>query len=159
MLMIEKLKEAMEATRCKGNTTFLLESSLGTDTQVIMDSQCTADLFSRDGYKNAKCLRNFNKSKAFALDNSVVMVAVEEALEYIERLEATQKNTLTGRDAVKYLENKTIKEDKVTLELNRFQTLQFMEILGDVTEPVNSHKGQVAYKFRDILLNKINEVS
>jgi len=88
MLMIKRLQEAMESTRCKGNTTFLLESSLGTDTQVIMNSQYTADMFYRDGYKNSRCLRNFDRTKAFALDNSVVMEAIQEALEYIEILES-----------------------------------------------------------------------
>ena len=86
MLIIEKLQEAMDATRCKGNTTFLLESSLGTDTQVVFESAFTADLFVKEGYTNARHLGNYDKTKAFALDNSVVYVAIREALELIGRI-------------------------------------------------------------------------
>jgi hypothetical protein len=83
MLKIEKLQEALEATRGKGNTAHLLKSVQGTDVDLLVDTECTRDIL---GHANVVSLKSYSHDRAFVLDNNVVHDAINEALELIARL-------------------------------------------------------------------------
>jgi hypothetical protein len=83
MLKIEKLQEALEATRGRGNTTHLLKSVQGTNVDLLVDTECTREIL---GHTNVVSFKSYSPDRAFVLDNNVIQDAINEALELIARL-------------------------------------------------------------------------